>query len=50
MPVSFSDIADAFNFVSSGGVGECHAYLDRQSGKTYWQSDLIGELEEEKLP
>ena len=33
MPVSFSDLQLAFEFVSSGGMGENEAYLDRQSGK-----------------
>ena len=32
MPVSFSDLQLAFEFVSSGGMGENEAYLDRQSG------------------
>ena len=34
MPVSFSDLQLAFEFVSSGGMGENEAYLDRQSGKS----------------
>jgi hypothetical protein len=38
MPVSFSDLQLAFEFVSSGGMGENEAYLDRQSGKIYWHS------------
>src|SRR5215469_3802901 len=38
MPVSFSDLQFAFEFVSSGGIGENEAYLDRQSGKIYWHS------------
>ena len=33
MPVSFSDLQLAFEFVSSGGMGENEAYLDRQSGQ-----------------
>ena len=33
MAVSFSDLQLAFEFVSSGGMGENQAYLDRQSGK-----------------
>jgi hypothetical protein len=28
MPVSFSDLPLAFEFVSSGGMGENEAYLD----------------------
>jgi hypothetical protein len=35
MPVSFSDLQLACEFVSSGGMGENEAYLDRQSGKIY---------------
>ena len=33
MAVYFSDLQLAFEFVSSGGMGENEAYLDRQSGK-----------------
>jgi hypothetical protein len=46
MPVSFSDLQLAFEFVSSGGMGENEAYLDRQSGKIYWHSEF-GDNEEE---
>jgi hypothetical protein len=48
MPVSFSDLQLAFEFVSSGGVGKNEACLDRQSGKIYWHSEL-GDTDE-KLP
>src|SRR5882724_1170414 len=48
MCVSFSDLQRAFEFVSSGGMGENEAYLDRQSGKIYWHSEF-GE-NDEKLP
>ena len=34
MPVSFSDVQLAFEFVSSGGMGENEAYLDRQSARS----------------
>ena len=40
MAVSFSDLQLAFEFVSSGGMGENEAYLDRQSGKIYWHSEF----------
>src|ERR1700720_1097655 len=40
MPVSFSDLQLAFEFGSSGGMGENEAYLDRQSGKIYWHSEF----------
>src|SRR5881227_1679623 len=46
MPISFSDLELAFEFVSSGGMGENEAYLDRQSGKIYWHSEF-GDNEEE---
>ena len=40
MPISFSDLQLAFEFVSSGGMGENEAYLDRRSGKIYWHSEF----------
>src|SRR6201997_153571 len=40
MPVSFSDLQLACEFVSSGDMGENEAYLDRQSGKIYWHSEF----------
>src|SRR5919198_5999762 len=40
MAISFSDLQDAFSFVSSGGVGEHEAFVDRESGKIYLHSDL----------
>ena len=46
MPISFSDLQLAFEFVSSDGMGENEAYLDRQSGKIYWRSEF-GEIDEE---
>jgi len=46
MPVSFSDLQLAFEFVSDGGMGENEAYLDRQSGKIYWHSEF-GDNDEE---
>ena len=46
MAVSFSDLQLAFEFVSSGEMGENEAYLDRQSGKIYWHSEF-GEIDEE---
>jgi hypothetical protein len=55
MPVSFSDLQLALEFVSSGGIGENEAYLDRQSGKIYWHSEfgendakLLDDIENEK--
>src|SRR5947207_4330413 len=46
MAVSFSDLQLAFEFVSSGEMGENEAYLDRQSGKIYWRSEF-GDNDEE---
>src|SRR5580704_11740088 len=46
MAVSFSDLQLAFEFVSSGGMGENEAYIDRQSGKIYWHSE-VGDNDEE---
>ena len=46
MAVSFSDLRLAFEFVSSGGMGENGAYLDRQSRKIYWHSEF-GDNDEE---
>src|SRR6516164_5207347 len=55
MPVSFSDLQLAFEFVSGGGMGENEAYLDRQSGKIYWlaefddnDEELPGDIDDEK--
>src|SRR5215813_12007821 len=46
MPVSFLDLQLACEFVSSGGMGENEAYLDRQSGNIYWHSEF-GDNDEE---
>src|ERR1700758_3910458 len=46
MPVSFSDLQLACEFVSSGDMGENESYLDRQSGNIYWHSEF-GDNDEE---
>src|SRR5690242_21855507 len=46
MPVNFSDLQLAFEFVSSGRMGENAAYLDRRSGKIYWHSEFGDNNEE----
>ena len=46
MSVSFSDLQSAFEFVSSGEMGQNEAYLDRQSDKIYWHSEF-GDNDEE---
>jgi len=55
MPVSFSDLQLAFEFVSGGGMSEKEAYRDRQSGKIYWlaefednDEELPGDIDDEK--
>ena len=46
MAIRFANLQDAFDFVSSHGVGESEAFLDTQSGKIYLRSDLGGDLDE----
>jgi hypothetical protein len=46
MRVSFTDILEAFEFVSAGRAGERQAFLCRQSGRVYWHSELSDELDE----
>src|SRR5947209_20238119 len=46
MAVNFSDLQLALEFVSSSGMGENEAYLDRRSGKIYWHSEF-GESDDE---
>jgi hypothetical protein len=50
MPISFTDLELAFEFVSSGGLGENQAFLDKQSGKIYWHSEALGNDALEELP
>jgi hypothetical protein len=50
MSVSFSDLEFAFDFVSSAGPGENQAVLDRQSGRIYYHSEFLGDMEEEEFP
>ena len=46
MAIEFKDIMDAFNFVSFGQIYEHQAFLDKETGKTYWHSEF-GDNEEE---
>ena len=46
MAREFKDIMDAFNFVSFGQIYEHQAFLDKETGKTYWHSEF-GDNEEE---
>jgi hypothetical protein len=46
MGVNFSELLDAFEFVSSVGSGENTAYLCKATGKIYWHSDWADDVEE----
>jgi hypothetical protein len=48
MPVSWIDLDMAFQFVSGSQYGELRAYLCKQTGKLFYQSDLLDD--EEELP
>ena len=47
MPVPFGDLLEAFEFANAGGsIAEFNAYICRQTGKIYYQSDFgSGEVE-----
>jgi Domain of unknown function (DUF1902) len=47
MQISFSEIRNAYDFVSFGGSGEHQAVLCKETGQIYFHSDLLGEDEEE---
>jgi hypothetical protein len=49
MPISFQEILNAFEFVSSSSVGEHQAILCRGTGKIYWRSESsdLDELNDE---
>src|SRR5215472_3765157 len=49
MPVSWTDLVDAFEFVSSSSTDEHQAFLCKQTGKLYWMSDTAGD-ELDELP
>jgi len=46
MGIKFEDIVDAFDFVSFGQMFEHQAFLNKNTGKIYWHSE-IGDNEEE---
>jgi hypothetical protein len=46
MAVNFSELLDAFEFVSSVGCGENTAYLYKETGKIYWHSDWVDDVED----
>ncbi|NJM92280.1 MAG: hypothetical protein HC861_06300 [Rhodospirillaceae bacterium] len=50
MSVKFGDLQLAFDFVSSGGLGENRAILDTQTNRLYWHSEIGDNFEEDELP
>ncbi|WP_086999798.1 UPF0158 family protein [Rhizobium sullae] len=46
MAVDFSELLNAFEFVSSMGTGENTAYLCKETGKIYLHSDWADDVEE----
>lgn len=44
--VDFTEIRNAFEFVSSGSPSQHHAYISKDTGSIYWTSSVL-ELEEE---
>jgi len=45
MPVSWDDLLLAFHFVSGSRFGENQAFLCKTSGRIYWHSDLLDDLD-----
>ncbi|MFK4489501.1 hypothetical protein [Bradyrhizobium sp. USDA 336] len=53
MPVKFGDILQAFEFADiDSGMGQCHTFICRQTGKIYYQFDQddLQEIEDDELP
>lgn len=46
MPVSWTDLLIAFEFVSAGNAGMHQVFLSKQTGKLYWHSGSSDELDE----
>ena len=49
MPVTFENLREAFDWANVGGA-ETAAYIDRESGKVFYESDIGGGDDEEELP
>jgi hypothetical protein len=49
MRVPFQKILGAFEFSSTGGMGEHQAFLCKETGKFYWRSEF-SDLEELEDP
>jgi hypothetical protein len=46
MPVRWSDLLLAFEFVSGDGTGEHQAFVCKQTGKLYWCPNTVDEMSE----
>ena len=46
MATNFEDILNAFEFVSFGSMCEHQAFLDKETGKTYYHSEFGDDMEE----
>ena len=46
MAIDFKEIEEAFFFVSSAPEYEHQAFLDRETGKIYWQSEMVEDFDE----
>ena len=49
MRVSWRELQDTFEFASFGQPGETEAVLCRQSGKCFWHSEALEDIEEKYL-
>lgn len=50
MPVSFAGLQLAFEFVSSGRLGENRVIPDTRSGRLYYHSEVVDNMEEDEVP
>jgi hypothetical protein len=46
MPIKWTDLLLAFDFVGASNISEHQAFLCKQTGKVYWHSDSSDELDE----
>lgn len=46
MPIKWTDLLLAFEFVGASNTGEHQAFLCKQTGEVYWHSDSSDELDE----
>jgi hypothetical protein len=46
MPIKWTDLLLAFEFVGASNTGEHRAFLCKQTGKVYWHSESSDELDE----